>query len=87
MSFDHPKNAKYYLEHVVSRLPSSYSRRATSRLLWLPIHLLLIAVAWAYITGDDHAWPLKLVCSLVIGHSFACLMFVGHELMHGSILP
>src|SRR5690606_29619869 len=54
--------------------------------LWLFFHLLVIG---SLVAGITSGWPwyFCLPAALLIGHSYGCLMFVGHELLHDSILP
>jgi fatty acid desaturase len=59
---------------------------ASSRLFWLPVHLLVIAGATAAIALGWVGWPFALGLSLVIGASFAGLTFVGHEALHGALV-
>jgi fatty acid desaturase len=59
---------------------------ARSRLLWLPVHLLVIATATVAIALGWVSWPFALGLSLVIGASFAGLTFVGHEALHGALV-
>lgn len=79
-------NGKYYIQAIRADLPKEVFRRAPSRLAWLPVHGAVIGTAsWAIITQEWH-WCFKVLASLVIGHSYACLSFVGHELLHDSII-
>jgi fatty acid desaturase len=32
-------------------------------------------------------WPVALLCAVAIGHLYACLTFVGHDITHGASLP
>jgi len=69
---------------VKPALPAEVFVPARSRLLWLPVHLAVIAGG---IVAFGHApwivWPL---ISLVIGASMGGLAFVGHEALHGAII-
>ncbi len=59
---------------------------ARSRLAWLPAHGAIIALlAWLMATGIAPVlvWPLL---SLVIGASFSAIVFLGHEILHGSVI-
>lgn len=59
---------------------------ARTRVAWLPVHGAIIGVlAWTVAAG--HApmilWPLV---SLLIGCCFSSIVFLGHEVLHGSIV-
>ena len=56
------------------------------RLLWLPVHVSVIALGTVAIARRWLPWPALPVLSLMIGLAFAGLAFVGHEVMHGSML-
>ena len=77
----------YYLNQIKESLPEGAFNRVPARILWLPFHLGIIISSIAVVTNFNLSWYFNLVCSIIIGHSYGCLMFVGHELMHGSILP
>lgn len=76
----------HYVRAIKPALPAAAFGRATSRLAWIPVHLAVIALAMAAIARGWVPWPLVPLLSLVIGASFAGLMFVGHELLHGAIV-
>jgi fatty acid desaturase len=59
---------------------------ARSRLLWLPIHLGVIASSICAISAHWVAWPIVPLLSLAIGMSFAGITFLAHETLHGSVL-
>jgi fatty acid desaturase len=76
----------HYVHAIKPALPAAAFGRATSRLVWIPVHLAVIALAIAAIARGWLPWPLVPVASLAIGASFAGLTFVGHELLHGAIV-
>jgi fatty acid desaturase len=80
------RSAAFYVHHLKPRLPASVWRPASSRLLWLPVHASVIVVATLASAQRWLPWPGLLLLSLMIGLSFAGLMFVGHEVMHGAVL-
>lgn len=61
---------------------------ATTRLLWVPVHLLVFSLGvmvtrwWA---TQGHSPFVLLPLSLVIGMSYAGLAFVAHETLHGAL--
>ena len=57
-----------------------------SRVAWLPFHAAIVAtLAWAVAAGHAPmaSWPLVAV---VVGCCFSSIVFLGHEVMHGSIV-
>lgn len=59
---------------------------ARSRIAWLPVHLAIVAaLAWAVASGQLPMllWPLA---ACLIGCSFSSIVFLGHEVLHGSIV-
>jgi fatty acid desaturase len=78
--------AKHYIQAIRGELPPEVFRRVPARLVWLPIHLAVIAACWWAVLSLEPTWWAKLPIALVIGHSFACLSFLGHELLHDSII-
>ncbi len=59
---------------------------AHSRLLWLPLHLALIALGTVAVAAGWLPWPLVPVVSLAIGVSFGGITFLGHEALHGGVV-
>jgi fatty acid desaturase len=56
-----------------------------------PLWSLLVVVIVALIVGGsvtlltvDVPWPLAILCSLIIGHLYGSLTFVGHDITHGA---
>jgi fatty acid desaturase len=56
-----------------------------SRLLWLPVHFAIITLSVLAVAARA-PWPVAAVLSVAIGHSFACLTFLAHEVLHGSVV-
>jgi fatty acid desaturase len=75
-----------YVGALRPALPAAAFEPARSRLLLLPVHLAVVAVAILAIALGWVPWPLVPLLSLAIGVSFACLAFVAHEAMHGGIV-
>lgn len=77
---------KAYVHALRKDLPAEVFQPAPARLLWIPVHVAVIAAGiWAMAAGALPGWVWPLV-SLVIGASFAGLTFVGHEALHGGIV-
>jgi len=75
-----------YASAVRPELPADALKPATSRLLWLPVHIAIISsLAWMMASGrlPMPLWP---VASIVIGCCLAGTVFLGHELMHGGVV-
>lgn len=76
----------HYATELRRRLPAECFRPVPHRLLWIIPHLALTAAAMAAVaTGRLPLWG-NLLAALAIGHSFACLGFLGHEILHGSVV-
>jgi fatty acid desaturase len=59
---------------------------ARSRLAWLPVHAAIVcALAWSVAAGHAPmaSWPLA---ALLIGCCFSSIVFLGHEVLHGSVV-
>lgn len=80
------RTAAAYATEIRPFLANAMFAPARSRLLWLPLHLLLIAGQTAAIASGRLAWPVALLLSLLSGASFAGLTFVGHEALHGALV-
>jgi len=66
-------------------LPAHVFKPRPQRLLWLVLHLGIVAACIAGIRGLD-AWLARLLMALVLGHSLGCLTLCGHEILHGSVI-
>jgi len=81
-----PSTISTYVRALSKVLPPEVFANRPRRLIWLLVHgavsaagIIAIARGW----GGLWAAPLF---ALVIGHSFACMAFVGHETLHGSVV-
>jgi fatty acid desaturase len=75
-----------YVHTLRPEIPSSAFEPATSRLLFIPCHVAVIAMTIIAVARGWIPWPVFPIASLVIGASFACLTFVAHEAAHGGIV-
>jgi fatty acid desaturase len=75
-----------YAQIIRRSLPASSFLPVPARLTWIALHVAVIAAGTCIIASRWGGWPVRLMMSLLIGHSFAGLAFVGHELLHGAIL-
>lgn len=76
----------YYARELKPGLPANAFAPARSRLVWLPVHFVIIALATTVIAAGWVPWPVALLLSVVIGFSFAGLSFLGHETLHGAVV-
>lgn len=81
-----PFSLSSYARTLRATLPEGVFAPVPSRLLWLALHLALGGSGIAIIAARWGGWPLWLALSVVVGHSFAGIAFVGHELLHGAIV-
>jgi fatty acid desaturase len=80
------KGTGEYVQELKPHLPVEAFEPARSRLWWLPLHLSVIALGTVLIALKTlPIWALP-VASLVIGASFAGLVFLGHETLHGGVV-
>lgn len=80
----HP--SRFYTRALKPFLPPEIHEPATSRLGWLPVHLLVVTLG---ISALALGWvPLSLAwaVSLPLGVSFAGLTFLAHETLHGAVV-
>lgn len=75
-----------YVRDVKRELPAEAFAPATSRLLWIPVHLAAIALAITALASGWLPWFAAPLLSVVIGVSFAGLTFIAHEAVHGGIV-
>ena len=75
-----------YARELKKHLPRSVFEPVPARLLWLIPHLAVLIGGALAITLLP--WPLwaKLPVSLLMGLSLACLGFLAHEVLHGSVV-
>lgn len=76
----------WYAQQITPYLPPEAFKPAPSR-LWGGLVYLTLAVGSIIIIGVYDLHPLvNLALSLVIGQSFAGLGFLGHEILHGTVV-
>jgi len=79
-------NVQHYAREVRQHLPAEVFEPATSRLLWLPLHLAVIGAMAAYVVAAAPAWYVAFACAAVAGHSWTCLGFLAHETLHHAVV-
>lgn len=80
----HP--VSYYARELKPALPKASLAPARSRRWWLPLHGAVIAVSVLGLRLGWVPWPFAPFVSLVVGASFGGLIFLGHEILHGSVV-
>ncbi|HEX2730157.1 MAG TPA: fatty acid desaturase [Polyangiaceae bacterium] len=82
----HLQTAAAYARELKPSLPQNIHRAEHSRLLWLPIHLLVITLGITALARNWIPWSAAGLVSVLIGCSFAGLAFVAHETLHGALI-
>jgi fatty acid desaturase len=80
------KGSSIYARAVREAVPSSVFAPAPARALWLLPYAAVVIAGTVAISHRWGGWPVAVVLSLLIGHSFAGAAFVGHETLHGSVV-
>ena len=80
------QTVQQYAREVRQHLPAAIFQPATSRLLWLPVHLTIIVGLALYVVRGAPPWSLAVLAALVAGHSWGCLGFLAHEAMHHALV-
>jgi len=80
----HP--VSHYARALRGVLPTEAFEPEPRRALWLVLHAAIAAGGIVLLGVVAPPWPVALVVSLVIGHSFACGAFVAHEALHGAVV-
>lgn len=78
--------ASYYAKELRQLLPPSVFERNPWRLAWMPVHLSIIAASAMTLLKVDIHVGFRVLLALVIGHSYGCLMYLAHEILHGSVV-
>ncbi len=76
----------FYARELRDSLPPRAFNPEPLRSLWLLGHLAIVVVGTVAIAHKWGGWPATLAFTLVIGHSFGAMAFVGHELLHGAVV-
>lgn len=78
------------LEHdissqVLAALPRTAFEPAPERIVWAALHLLLIG-GLTHLSIASPSIAVRAAAGVAIGHSLGILAFVGHEILHGSVV-
>jgi len=79
-------SVQHYAREVRQHLPTAMFERTPARLLWLPVHLGIIAALAFYVVHAAPPWYVSVLCALLAGHSWGCLGFLAHEAMHHALV-
>ncbi len=74
-----------YRNSVKKALPPEYLQPEYASLLWFIPHSAIIGVGLWLLTAHFSWWTAPII-ALVIGHSFACMGFVSHDICHGGTI-
>ena len=72
-----------YRNQVKKELPAEYLKPDSLNLLWFPVHAVIIGASY-WVLATHFSWWVAPILALIIGHSFACLGFVAHDIGHGA---
>jgi fatty acid desaturase len=75
-----------YAQLLGDALPSDAFAPNPARLGWLGLHLVIVASSMTAIGRGWGGIGVASLLGLLIGHSFACMGFVAHETLHGSVV-
>jgi fatty acid desaturase len=75
-----------YVGDVKPHLPAGAFARARSRLVFLPVQLVIVVMATLAISRGWIPLYLAPLASIAIGAAFAMMAFVTHEVLHGAII-
>jgi fatty acid desaturase len=75
-----------YARTLRAQLPADIFQPVPARLAWLPLHLAIIVGLAAVVVGLQPPWYVALACALLAGHSWACLGFLTHEVLHHAVV-
>jgi fatty acid desaturase len=79
-------SVQHYARELRRQLPAAVFHPVPARLAWLPVHLAVIGGLAAVVVLLQPAWYVALACALVAGHSWACLGFLAHEVLHHAVV-
>jgi fatty acid desaturase len=74
-----------YARELRPHLPPAVLRPEPGRLWWLPLHLAIVG-ACAAVVVDGAPWYVAAVAAVVAGHSWGCLGFLAHEVLHHAVV-
>jgi fatty acid desaturase len=78
-------DAAEYARHVRAHLDPTYLAPQPHRLLYGVCHAAIV-IATVYASISTYSLALRLLLGVLIGHSLAVISFLGHEILHGSVV-
>ncbi|MBS1716105.1 MAG: fatty acid desaturase [Armatimonadetes bacterium] len=72
-----------YRQQLKKVLPPEYLEPEYGNLAWFLVHFAIIGAGF-YALHNYFSYWMALPVALVIGHSFACMGFLGHDVCHGG---
>ena len=78
------QSVQAYARALRPQLPPHVFEKTPRRLIWLPVHLLVISAAAVVVLQGAPFW-IALLCAIVAGHSWGCLGFLAHETLHHAV--
>ncbi len=82
---DELKAQNFYANAVRGMLPKYVFKPVPQRLTWFFINYAIV-IAGVFLIINFSEWGIQLISSILIGHSFGCLFFLGHEITHGTVI-
>ena len=76
----------YYAKELKQVLPPEVFERNPWQLMWLIPHLAIIAASISALLLTNIHWGYRLLLAAAIGHSYGCLMYLAHEILHGTVV-
>ncbi len=80
-----PTKIPNYRQQLRKELPEHFFKPHYGNLLWFVVHFAIIGTGF-WLLRDHFSWWLAPICSLVIGHSMACMGFLAHDIGHGGTI-
>ncbi len=74
-----------YRQQVKRALPAHVFEPDYSNLPWFAVHASVIGIGY-YLLVAHFSWWLALIVSVAIGHTFACMGFLAHDISHGGTI-
>lgn len=78
-----PSGIPNYRQQLRKVLPPDILDRSLASLWWFPVHAAIIGTSF-WLLASHFTWWMAPLLSLVIGHSFACMGFLAHDIGHGA---
>lgn len=79
-------SVQHYARELRPHLPQAAFQPVAGRLIWAPVHLTIILALALLVIKGPLPWPLKILCAVVMGHSWGCLGFLAHETLHNAVV-